>query len=96
MFNQLINIKVQNVLSNSVNKYLCHKKKNLKSSLGAAGIVWFLCWMYVVYDTPEIHPRISTAERNYIQSSLVGQTKKTINTVTRISTLNIHNLFNQY
>ena len=66
----------------------------MKSSVGAAGIVWFFLWMYVVYDTPEMHPRISTAERNYIQKSLVGQTRKTINAVSGTAPFNLYKLYN--
>ncbi|KAH8306841.1 hypothetical protein KR018_006074 [Drosophila ironensis] len=40
---------------------------------GLLGIVWFLCWMYLVYDTPRAHPRISCAERDYIERSLQAQ-----------------------
>ncbi|XP_061393726.1 sialin [Musca vetustissima] len=34
---------------------------------GILGIVWFAFWMYLVYDKPSMHPRISTKEREYIE-----------------------------
>lgn len=37
---------------------------------GLLGIVWFGCWMYLVYDKPSEHPRISRKERVYIERSL--------------------------
>ncbi|XP_017034979.1 sialin [Drosophila kikkawai] len=37
---------------------------------GLLGILWFGCWMYLVYDKPADHPRISCAEREYIEGSL--------------------------
>uniref|UniRef100_A0A8D9FAW6 Sialin n=2 Tax=Cacopsylla melanoneura TaxID=428564 RepID=A0A8D9FAW6_9HEMI len=37
---------------------------------GAIGVVWYLVWMYMVYDTPDQHPRISVDEKEYIQSAL--------------------------
>ncbi|KAH8319216.1 hypothetical protein KR074_002401 [Drosophila pseudoananassae] len=40
---------------------------------GLLGILWFGCWMYLVYDKPRDHPRISCAEREYIERSLLAQ-----------------------
>lgn len=40
---------------------------------GLLGILWFGCWMYLVYDKPRDHPRISCAERDYIERSLQAQ-----------------------
>lgn len=37
---------------------------------GLLGIVWFVFWMFLVYDTPNKHPRISRSERNYIEKSI--------------------------
>jgi len=37
---------------------------------GLLGIVWFICWMYLVYDKPSEHPRISRKERAYIERAL--------------------------
>ncbi|XP_060664276.1 sialin [Drosophila nasuta] len=37
---------------------------------GVLGIVWFGCWMYLVYDKPSEHPRISRKERAYIERAL--------------------------
>lgn len=40
--------------------------------LGALGVVWFVAWMYVVYDFPELHPRTTEREKKYITQSLHG------------------------
>lgn len=37
---------------------------------GIAGIIWYICWEYFVYDTPAQHPRIDVQERAYIQTAL--------------------------
>ena len=33
-------------------------------------MLWCLAWMFFVYNTPAKHPRISEAEKNYIETSL--------------------------
>lgn len=33
---------------------------------GTVGILWSIAWFYFIYDTPEIHPRISDNEKYYI------------------------------
>ena len=43
-------------------------------STGVLGCLWFVLWMLTVHDSPAQHPRISQAERHYIESS-VGQRK---------------------
>ncbi|CAG5122798.1 unnamed protein product [Candidula unifasciata] len=40
---------------------------------GALGCVWFIAWMLLTHDTPAKHPRISTSERDYIESSVGTQ-----------------------
>lgn len=42
---------------------------------GVIGVLWFITWHFLVFDTPQDHPRISAKERGYIQTSL-GQTAK--------------------
>ncbi|KAH8270664.1 hypothetical protein KR044_000104 [Drosophila immigrans] len=37
---------------------------------GLLGILWFGCWMWLVYDRPSEHPRISRKERAYIERAL--------------------------
>lgn len=39
---------------------------------GALSVLWCISWFYLVYDTPDQHPRISAEEREYINSS-IGQ-----------------------
>lgn len=42
---------------------------------GAAGCLWFIAWLFLCYDTPAKHPRISMAEREYIESN-IGKQKR--------------------
>lgn len=39
------------------------------------GIVWYICWQYFVYDSPNLHPRISVAEKEYIMASICNSVK---------------------
>ncbi|KAL7301522.1 hypothetical protein TKK_0005956 [Trichogramma kaykai] len=39
---------------------------------GACGLVWSLCYIYLGDDSPAVSPRISAAEREYIETSLGG------------------------
>lgn len=36
------------------------------------GTVWYIGWVYFVFDTPKKHPRIDSYERQYIEKSLEG------------------------
>lgn len=37
---------------------------------GIFGSVWYVAWLYFVYDSPDKHPRIDPIEKAYIQKSL--------------------------
>ncbi|XP_059171323.1 sialin-like [Physella acuta] len=37
---------------------------------GSLGCIWFVAWMLIVHNTPADHPRISSSEREYIESSI--------------------------
>lgn len=37
---------------------------------GSIGVLWFIVWWFLAFDTPEKHPRISETEKLYIQNSL--------------------------
>lgn len=39
------------------------------------GFIWWLLWLYFVYDTPHLHPRIHPIERNFIEESLSSSFK---------------------
>lgn len=39
---------------------------------GSIGTVWYVGWLYFVYDTPAEHPRIDPHERQHIEKSLEG------------------------
>jgi MFS transporter, ACS family, solute carrier family 17 (sodium-dependent inorganic phosphate cotransporter), member 5 len=45
---------------------------------GGLGIVWFMFWMYFVYDTPHVHPRISVEERRYIEHSVCSRSEEIV------------------
>lgn len=34
------------------------------------GTIWYVCWLYLVYDTPAKHPRIDPQERAYIENAI--------------------------
>lgn len=40
---------------------------------GAVGLVWFVLWSFLVFDSPNTHPRISEQERLYITGSLKNE-----------------------
>lgn len=40
---------------------------------GGLGLVWYICWVLLVYDTPAKHPTISIRERLYIENC-IGKT----------------------
>ncbi|XP_053685969.1 sialin [Sabethes cyaneus] len=42
---------------------------------GVLGTIWYIAWVYLVYDSPAEHPWIHPKEREYIESSL-GITEK--------------------
>lgn len=44
--------------------------------IGVASILWVVAWWYYVYDNPNLHPRISPEEKEYIQSQLGPGTVK--------------------
>ncbi|CRK96190.1 CLUMA_CG009619, isoform A [Clunio marinus] len=39
-------------------------------SCAICGVIWSICWLYYVYDSPENHPRIHPKEKEYILKSL--------------------------
>ncbi|XP_035672238.1 vesicular glutamate transporter 1-like [Branchiostoma floridae] len=45
---------------------------------GAAGMIWFIAWMLIAYESPAAHPTITQAERIYIEDSIGGSTKRTL------------------
>lgn len=40
---------------------------------GFLGIIWFLFWLWLVYDTPTSHPRICRQEQAFILASIGPQ-----------------------
>lgn len=40
---------------------------------GALGVIWFVFWIFLVYDTPTAHPRICPQEKEFILESIGRQ-----------------------
>lgn len=40
---------------------------------GVLGLVWFVFWTWLVFDTPQLHPRIARSERLYIERAVGRQ-----------------------
>ncbi|XP_043491303.1 vesicular glutamate transporter 1 isoform X1 [Polistes fuscatus] len=36
------------------------------------GVIWYCFWFFCVYDSPQVHPRISEDEKNYILENISG------------------------
>lgn len=51
---------------------------------GIIGVLWFVCWHFLVFETPAEHPRISAEEREYIKMSL-GDSAADVNSVSFVS-----------
>ncbi|KAG7240474.1 hypothetical protein INR49_026840, partial [Caranx melampygus] len=45
----------------------------------AVGLLWFVLWAFLVFDSPNTHPRISEQERLYITSSLKNELSTSAN-----------------
>jgi ACS family sodium-dependent inorganic phosphate cotransporter-like MFS transporter 5 len=45
---------------------------------GVIGVIWAVMWFFLTYNTPAKHPRISTAEREYIESKLGKKEKSSM------------------
>lgn len=43
----------------------------------ALGVVWYCFWFFLVYDSPQIHPRITDDEKNYILDNITGYVEDT-------------------
>ncbi|XP_074653837.1 sialin-like isoform X2 [Tubulanus polymorphus] len=44
--------------------------------MGIGTAIWLLFWIFLVYDTPSVHPRISDEEKEYILQSVGANTFK--------------------
>jgi ACS family sodium-dependent inorganic phosphate cotransporter-like MFS transporter 5 len=55
--------------------------------VGIAGVLWFVLWLFLVYDTPGRHPRISSKELKYIQNALGDQQSENIRSTPWLSIL---------
>ena len=62
------------VLSLPISGFLCEAFgwPSVFYVFGLLGLVWWVGWCYLVYDSPQKHPRISSSERRYILNSLAS------------------------
>jgi ACS family sodium-dependent inorganic phosphate cotransporter len=56
---------------------------------GVIGVIWFIAWWLLVYDSPAQHPRISEKEKTYILNKL-GKTVAAEKTRVRVSFVSVH------
>jgi len=42
--------------------------------VGAIAVIWAIMWFFLVYNSPDTHPRISREERQYIEKTLNKKT----------------------
>jgi ACS family sodium-dependent inorganic phosphate cotransporter-like MFS transporter 5 len=66
---------VGNVISFPLTGYLCKCGfgggwPSVFYTFGLAGVIWYVFWLFLVYETPATHPRISYSELNYIQNAI--------------------------
>lgn len=72
---------IGNVLVMPLSGYLCTHGydggwPSIFYLLGVLGIIWCIVWYLIVADTPHVHRKISTTEREYITQSLKGISDK--------------------
>lgn len=48
---------------------------------GSLALVVVAAWLFFVYDSPKLHPRISVKEREYIEASTVSTNGSKVNAV---------------
>lgn len=44
--------------------------------VGSAGIIWYIAWLLLVFNTPADHPRISPKEQHYIEAAIKEEIEK--------------------
>ena len=52
---------------------------------GFAGILWFVAWLLLTFDTPASHPRISPEEQHYIESTIEAELLAKKSTFSQVS-----------
>lgn len=60
------------VISMPVSGILCDQVswQSVFYVFGTIGVIWFVFWCFLAFDSPDRHPRISIEERTYIENSL--------------------------
>ncbi|XP_065843594.1 vesicular glutamate transporter 3-like [Oscarella lobularis] len=57
-----------------------HRWPSIFYVFGAVGFLWCIAWFFLVHSYPSTHPRISTEERNFIESSIPQKTEVAVPT----------------
>lgn len=62
--------------------------------IGIAGVVWFVAWIFLAFDTPASHPRISLEEQHYIESTIETEllSKKSTSKVSKVVVMYASNM----
>ena len=69
-------------------QYLCFICVGCCLLTGCAGLIWCLVWFILAADSPANHPRISAAERSYIETSIASSQSDDVSCISmRIYTL---------
>ena len=65
------------VISLPVSSYLCEYLgwQSVFYVFGSLGCVWFLVWTCLIYDGPELHPRISDKEKIFLKVKIFNNIK---------------------
>ena len=60
------------VIAMPASTYLCELLgwESVFYVFGGLGVVWFLIWCLVIHDGPDVHPRISRKERDFLEEAL--------------------------
>lgn len=52
--------------------------------LAIAGVIWYIAWYFLIFDTPAQHPRIDIEEKEYIEFALKDNLKTEVRIFFRI------------
>ena len=68
-FGTVISLPISGVLAADVNW------QSVFYVFGVLGCVWFVFWTFLVFNTPQTHPRISSEELHYIETNIIQTTR---------------------
>jgi len=53
--------------------------------VGSVGVFWFVAWVFLAFDTPASHPRISLEEQHYIESTIEAELMLKKNNLSKVT-----------